>query len=161
MAEQLKNNKIRVLAVRQPWASLIVEGLKTIEVRSRPTNIGGTVAIYGAGHNLTNVEYDNFVTLFYRLMVCGLLSYSDFEITSRCLNEACTRNRILGTVEIVECEKLTSDEMDRPHKHFALDINPNSYSWKLANPIKFDKPIRYDPPKGAVVWSKTVLRDGY
>jgi hypothetical protein len=157
MTASLKENEIRVIAVRQPWASLIVEGLKTIEVRSRPTNIRERVAIYGAGHNLTNVEYDNFVILFHRLMVCGLLSYSDFEITSKCLNESCTRNRILGTVEIVGCEKLTSDEIE----HFALDINPNSYSWKLANPIKFDKPIRYDPPKGAIVWSKTVLPGGY
>lgn len=35
------SEEIRVLAVRQPWAALMVEGLKTIELRSRG-NLSGT-----------------------------------------------------------------------------------------------------------------------
>lgn len=37
---------MRILAIKQPWASLITEGIKTIEVRSRPTNIREKIAIY-------------------------------------------------------------------------------------------------------------------
>lgn len=38
--------ELRVLTVRQPWASLIALGHKRIEVRSRPTNYRGWVAIH-------------------------------------------------------------------------------------------------------------------
>lgn len=38
-------NIMRVLTVRQPWASLIASGRKTIEVRSRSTRYRGPVAI--------------------------------------------------------------------------------------------------------------------
>lgn len=40
--------ELRVLTVRQPWASLIALGYKRIEVRSRPTKYRGWVAIHAA-----------------------------------------------------------------------------------------------------------------
>lgn len=40
--------ELRVLTVRQPWASLIAFGYKRIEVRSRPTSFRGWVAIHAA-----------------------------------------------------------------------------------------------------------------
>ncbi|WP_269849531.1 ASCH domain-containing protein [Methanosarcina horonobensis] len=58
---------MKVLAVRQPWASLIVEGLKTLEVRSRPTNIRGRVAIYGSSHNPTIAEQNWFMCTVQRM----------------------------------------------------------------------------------------------
>jgi hypothetical protein len=36
------------LSIKQPWASLLVAGLKTIEVRSWPTRIRGRVLIHAA-----------------------------------------------------------------------------------------------------------------
>lgn len=40
--------ELRVLTVRQPWASLIALGHKRIEVRTRPTKYRGWVAIHAA-----------------------------------------------------------------------------------------------------------------
>lgn len=37
---------LRALTVRQPWASLIIAGLKDVENRSRPTRYRGTIAIH-------------------------------------------------------------------------------------------------------------------
>jgi len=39
---------MKTLAVRQPWASLIVSGAKNIENRSWPTNHRGPLAIYAS-----------------------------------------------------------------------------------------------------------------
>lgn len=41
---------MRALSIRQPWAELILRGIKTIEYRSRPTRIvGERFYIYAAG----------------------------------------------------------------------------------------------------------------
>ena len=34
------------LGIRQPWAELILRGVKTIEVRSRDTDVRGPIYIY-------------------------------------------------------------------------------------------------------------------
>jgi hypothetical protein len=39
---------IIALGVRQPWAELIVRGIKTIEVRSQNTRLRGTIYLYAA-----------------------------------------------------------------------------------------------------------------
>jgi len=39
---------MKALTVRQPWAQAIAEGLKTVEVRSRPIKYRGLLAIHAA-----------------------------------------------------------------------------------------------------------------
>ena len=39
---------MRALTIRQPWAKLILRGIKTIEVRSRLTRVRGRVYIYAS-----------------------------------------------------------------------------------------------------------------
>lgn len=39
---------MRVLAVKQPWADLIISGKKIIEIRTRKTNIREQIAIYAS-----------------------------------------------------------------------------------------------------------------
>jgi ASCH domain len=46
---------MRALSIRQPWAELILRGIKTIEYRSRPTRIiGERFYIYAAGKRWTS-----------------------------------------------------------------------------------------------------------
>lgn len=130
--------KIKVLAVKQPWASLIVEGLKTIEVRSRYTNIRGRVAIYASTSKQETVEGEYGTDYNYRILPTG---------------------QIIGTVEIFDCvdgEDINSLKFDAlrllslaPPKMITND----AFYWRLENHIKFTEPIPYKPPKGAVVWS--------
>ncbi len=42
------SKKIYALSIRQPWASLIVAGLKTIEIRTWSTNIAEKIAIHAS-----------------------------------------------------------------------------------------------------------------
>lgn len=146
MPSSLKKNEIRVLAVKQPYASLIVEGLKTIEIRSRPTNIMGKIAIYASTSKQETLEGEHGPAYNYRILPTGY---------------------IIGTVEIFDCV----DGQDFTSSHFdalqTLSLAPtnmitnDAFYWRLEHPIKFAQPIPYKPPKGAIVWSKTVLPEGY
>lgn len=117
--------EIRVLAVRQPWASLIIEGLKTIEVRSRSTNIRERVAIYASLSKQEILEGAHGKDYNYRILPTGC---------------------IIGTIEITQCVKprntfeysLYSDEHFAPMEYYKQD---NTYFWDLKRPVKFDKPI--------------------
>lgn len=48
--------KYKVLSVRQPYASLLVNGIKDVENRSRKTNFRGTVLIHASAkmHDIMN-----------------------------------------------------------------------------------------------------------
>ena len=138
--------EIRVLAVRQPWASLIVEGLKTIEVRSRPTNIRERVAIYASTAKQETLEGEHGKNYNYRILPTG---------------------KIIGTVEIATCTNskiISQKHFEMFHKyHFAPSgflVDGGVYFWYLEKPVEFSIPIHYKPPKGAVVWSKTKLPEG-
>lgn len=45
---------MKALTVRQPWASLIVHGVKHIETRSKPTKIRGRIGIIAGKHRPTS-----------------------------------------------------------------------------------------------------------
>lgn len=139
---------IRVLSIRQPWASLIIEGLKTIEVRRRPTNIRERVAIYASKKYEESECYNSQGYLWNDLI------HPDFLQTGK----------ILGTVVIDSSTThpvISKQVFDQNNKfHMAPDnyFNCNGvHFWYLKFPIKFSEPINYKPPRGAVIWSKTEL----
>jgi hypothetical protein len=70
------------ISVRQPYAELIIRGVKVHEYRSRPTNIRGRVYIY-ASKNTGRVE--------------------DYEQHGLDRNSLIT-GKLIGTVEVIACE---------------------------------------------------------
>src|SRR5574344_220635 len=58
---------MRVLAVRQPYASSIIDGHKIWEMRSRPTNIRERIGIYSSVHKPTELEKSD-----YQYILCSL-----------------------------------------------------------------------------------------
>lgn len=147
--------EIRVLAVRQPWASLIVEGLKTIEVRSKTTNVRGKVAIYASTAKISAFYFNKDLTI------------------QKAREPGHAKGAILGTVEVVasSCcnDSLEYDLYKNEHLAPVGDVLKNKlyiehgdlYFWHLRRPVKFYEPIPYKPPKGTVVWSKTTFPEGY
>jgi hypothetical protein len=53
----------RGLIIRQPWIDLILSGEKTWEMRSRPTNIRGKIALIEQGTGLIVGEADIFTCM--------------------------------------------------------------------------------------------------
>lgn len=141
----------RVLAVRQPWASLIVEGLKTIEVRSRKANITERVAIY-ASQKIAPIEDCKTVE-----SVIWDRSRKREAIPPKYFNhfiyDTFPRGQIIGAVEIRSCEKLgiadfSNEEAGRIFSLAPRIIRGESYFWHLSDPVKFDNPIPIKWPSG-------------
>lgn len=167
--------EIRVLAVHPHWAYFILKrdnrfqdknvGLKGIEIRNSNAHYG-KIAIYAIKHTYTQNEVDEVKDWFLQLQYKGYLTKDEYEEAST-HEFSKDKGYILGTVEI----GATSQVMDfidfslhRPY-HLAPDnfFRPDkkTYFWWLTNPVRFSEPIPYRPPKGAIVWSKTILPEGY
>lgn len=137
---------MKAITIKQPWASLIVEGIKDIENRTWKTNFRGRILIH-AGEDRKNT-----------LDILNENQFNDL-CHSKCamyfgktLRQNWVRGAIIGCVEIVDCvinhpsiwaEKTPTGFIGE----YELPIHEDQivYNWVLANPIKFDKPI---PCKG-------------
>lgn len=151
---------MRVLAVRQPWASLIIEGLKTIEVRSKLTEIRERIAIYASTGKYTEEQEEHIIGNFYWLRENKCITPSQCSFASRALFHK-PRGKIIGTVEIVASatikNKITYDLYSREHLAPQSFYKDKTYFWDLRRPVKFSEPIEYTPKRGAVVWSNFEL----
>lgn len=123
---------MKVLTIKEPWATLIIEGYKMYEFRSWRTKYRGKILIH-AGMSL---ERDNAE------------KFKDYNLEY-------SKGAIIGEAEITDCIFVTKEINDELRK-----INPlvygksghvEKYAWKLENIKKYDKPI---PIKGQLgLWN--------
>ena len=133
---------MKVITVKQPWASLIVHGIKDIENRTWPCPkkyIGKRVLIHAGvskkeGWRLNGAQ----ASLFGR---SGSELYStDFD--------RLPFGSIIGSVEIVDCIQ----------NHPSVWAEKGVYNWVLANPILYAKPI--ENVKGKLsVWDYSGIKE--
>ena len=109
---------MKVLTLKQPWATLVAEGIKKYEFRSWKINYRGKVLIH-AGVGIDKEEMKKFKNL-------------NLEFPSR---------RILAEVEIEDCLELD----DNLNKKIINENNiaygskhRTGYAWKLKNVKKLD-----------------------
>ena len=123
---------MKVLTIKEPWASLIVNGYKEYEFRSWKTNYRGKILIH-AGLTLEKNNILRFKTYN--------LDYSHGEI--------------IGEAILTDCILVTNDFENKLY-----EINPlvygksehkRVYAWKLEKVIKYEKKI---PCKGKLgLWT--------
>ena len=123
---------MKALTIKQPWASLIIEGYKKYEFRSWKTNYRGKILIH-AGLSLEKEMQERFkeYNLEYKL------------------------GYVIGEADLVDCI-LVDEELNQKLR----EINPlvygrsnhvETYGWKLQNIKKYDNPI---PCKGQLgLWN--------
>ena len=113
---------MKVLTIRQPWATLIVEGYKKYEFRSWRTNYRGKILIH-AGLCLERNMNKRF---------------SQYNLQH---NFGC----IIGEAELVDCilvdEKFNNELITINPLVYARSNHVEKYAWKLENIKKYDKPI--------------------
>ncbi len=152
---------MRALAVRQPYASLIIEKLKTIEVRGQPTtHINERVAIYASATEYPRKHRDELSFFYKDLYERKVIDFKTFMLASKEIKYGAT-GVILGTVEIVECVKLRNkfeygsyaDEHMAPTEYYT---EGNTYFWDLKRPVKFDTPLQIKWPSTGS-WAKIEL----
>jgi len=131
---------MKAITIKQPWASLIVEGIKDIENRTWATKFRGRVLIHASAKPVVGLP-------------CEALTDEQYArvFTAKKLNSLIGENgAIIGSVEIVDCvinhpsiwaEKTPDYIMKGDEEWNGIPI----YNWVLANPVKYAKPI---PAKG-------------
>lgn len=114
---------MKVLTLKQPWATLVAEGIKQYEFRSWKTNYRGKVLIH-AGAGVDKKEMERFKSL-------------NLEYPSK---------RIIAEVEIADCleldEKLNEKIINENNIAYGSKYR-TGYAWKLRNvrKIKSDETI--------------------
>ncbi len=111
---------MKALSIRQPWAELILQGRKTIELRTWQTNYRGRIAI----HASQTVREE----------ACVAYGVDPARVV---------RGALVGTVELVDI--LTLDERDWEalrDQHLSLsDFHGPMFGWRLEAPQRLPQPI--------------------
>ena len=114
---------MKCLSICQPFAELIVQGKKTIELRKWNTKFRGEFLVHAAKNVLTED--------------CKRLKISP---------EGISTGAIIGKVNLVDVKKYESDkELNRDKKkhHSVSNNTKNKYGFILENPKKLRVPIEY------------------
>lgn len=127
----------RCLTVKNPWAYLIVHGIKDVENRTWKTNYRGNVFIHASAQSVSPLEVltrEQFLAI--DLYTMPMID-SYFEIS-----------RIIGSVEIVDCVLNTKSIWTAINKSssnkeevFGESVELGGYKWILRNPVVFEEPI--------------------
>jgi len=113
---------MKVLTIKEPWASLIIEGYKTYEFRSWKTNYRGKILIHA-----------------------GMSMERDVLERVKDYNLSCSKGAIIGEAYIVDCI-LVDEEFSNKLRSidpivYGRSNHVETYAWKLENVVKYDKPI--------------------
>jgi len=113
---------MKVLTIKEPWATLIIEGYKKYEFRSWKTNYRGKILIH-AGMTLEKDVVNKF---------------KDYNLNY-------SKGAIIGEAEIVDCILVDEEFNNNLRKIneivYGKSNHVETYAWKLENIIKYDKPI--------------------
>jgi hypothetical protein len=116
------DKSLLALGIRQPWAELILRGIKTIEVRTLPTSVRGPIYIY-TSKVIADTEPAREAAARYRLDVDSL-----------------PRGLLVGTVEIVD--SLPCIATDGERACLASELLEGKQGWRLTNPERLDTPLQ-------------------
>jgi hypothetical protein len=112
---------MKVITIRQPFASLIIAGFKRYETRSWQTSYHGPLLIHASTAKPLGAFFGaNLGTLVENLLACSL---DDLPC-----------GRIVGAVDLVNCFRCTEFTPD-PMEEAIGYWRANYYAWMLANPI--------------------------
>jgi ASCH domain len=126
---------MKALTVKEPYAALIIAGVKKIENRKWYTDYRGPVAIHAGLGDVPDMEWEQVRDKLYELAV-GDPAWIDSFLTVAC--DPGQHGVVLGTVDLVDVRKLP---LPGPWGIYGV------FHWMLANPVQFDKPI---PARGAL-----------
>ncbi len=113
---------MKVLTIKEPWASLIINGYKKYEFRSWKTKYRGKILIH-AGMSLEKdaaKRFSEYNLEYYKGAIIGEATITDCILVDTKFNE-----------ELRKINPLV----------YARSNHVETYAWKLENIKKYDKPI--------------------
>ena len=154
---------MKTLSIRQPFASLICRGIKTIENRSWKTNYRGKLLIHASGKPIAWPSFDflphGFVKNYkkyygsslekmpkeysaYIKWIKELSSFYNLENPSfNQPDDLKDRSKQFGFALPTQSIIGEAELVDIVQNSKDLFAFPNCYHWKIANPVLYDKPI--------------------
>ena len=113
---------MKVLTIREPWASLIINDYKKYEFRSWKTNYRGKILI----HTSQKIEKEM------------LSRFKDYNLN-------CIGGSIIGEAELTDCilvdENFNQNLRKIDNVVYGRSNHVEKYAWKLENVKKYDEPI--------------------
>ena len=144
---------MKAISIKQPWASLIVHGIKDIENRTWATKYRGKVLIHASGTWFKYPENDRTLgNLFTDAQWEKIRENYDKNLYSilepKAIIDRLPTSAIIGEVEIIDCV-INHESIWAEKTEGITDITefiPKSklkpiYNWVLTNPILYEKPI--------------------
>ena len=123
---------MKALTIKEPWATLIIEGYKEYEFRNWKTKYRGKILIHA-----------------------GMTIEKDMLNRFSCYNLNCTPGAIIGEAILTDCilvdEDFNKKLRDMNEVVYGKSNHTETYAWKLEEIKKYDKPI---PVKGKLgLWN--------
>ena len=116
------------LVLKEHWAAKVLDGSKTLELRSHSTARRGIIAIANRGRLLGHVELTDVVLL-------------------------AKRNTVSSLLEDVPPLGLTkTTDMHHVHDLSILASYRQVYGWRFSQPVLYNPPKEYSHPRGAIQW---------
>jgi len=112
---------IIAVGIRQPWAELILRGIKTIEVRTLNTRRRGTIYVYASKKPSD--------------MAAALVAAEKHGLEI----ETLPRGVVVGSVEVRNTRPV--QKSDAPAACVPRSLLDDQYAWELTNPERFAKPL--------------------
>lgn len=115
------------LGIQQPWAELILRGIKTIEVRSQNTQVRGTIYLY-ASKKPSSLDAARMAAK----------NHAIDEVTL-------PGGLLLGTIDVIDSRQCQPGDIKA--SCVPAELLVNRHAWILGNPRRFPKPqpIRFLP----------------
>lgn len=142
---------MKTLSLIQPWAGLLVLGMKINETRSWATKYRGPLAIHASakinsdGKDLIETLKQNFV--------------SRFAPDSPALGLVTATGVILGELNLVDVVPTDGLFFEYPEGYWEAmfgDFSPGRFAWKCENPIIYDEPVLAKGKLQLWEWDKPV-----
>jgi len=118
---------MKALSIKQPWASLIANGIKDIENRTWKTHFRGRIFIHASSIS------KGMLGLLNKEQVGDIRKKSklDFDFPT---------SAIIGEVDIIDCV-INHPSIWAEKTDFSQEDPASIWNWVLANPVLYDKPI--------------------
>lgn len=134
--------ELKVLSIRQPWASLVAMGIKILDIRSRDCHYRGPVAIYATRGHVRRKDRKYFEEVLGR------------EISSLPYGKIIAAADITGAIRFDNPEKFAAYSECHYLSPFYFEEGMTVYGWILQNVRPLTSEIGFKMPKGCVNWSK-------
>lgn len=120
---------MKVLSLTEPYATLIKNGIKTIETRSWNTKYRGTLYIHASSTKTPKTYKENV------------------ELMSLVNDDELNYRNIICSCELVDCIEMTEDFVEKIKKlnrneYITGIYSKGRYAWILENIKALDKPIK-------------------